>query len=233
MEKNLTKLKNPEQNFREGIMRIKYLGHASFLVEAKDGTRIMTDPYDETYGGLNYKAIEDWTDIVTISHEHGDHNKTNIPQNPEIIKGIGIKTTKNISFKGISSYHDETKGSERGPNTIFIFEMDGIKVCHLGDLGHSLPKESIDAIGKVDILFIPVGGFYTIDAKIATKVVDMINPKICIPMHYKTSACEFPISVVDNFLSGKTNVRTVGGSEINIEGLPESQEIWVLEPANG
>ena len=141
---------------------------------------------------------------------------------------------KGIKFKAIPTDHDESGGSERGKNTIFCFDIDGLKVCHAGDLGHMLTDEQAREIGKVDILMIPVGGFFTIDANTASQVCDKLKPAIIIPMHYKTDRLDFPIVGVDNFLKGKTNVKRVGGSEIEVEPgkLPVASQIMVPEPAN-
>ncbi len=115
-------------------MKIKWLGHASFLITSDSGIKIITDPY-ETGGGLSYGEIKESADIVTVSHDHFDHNNVAaVPGNPQVVKGTA--EVKGIEFKGISTYHDEAKGGQRGKNTILCFEVDGIRVCHLGDLGH-------------------------------------------------------------------------------------------------
>jgi len=138
-----------------------------------------------------------------------------------------------LTFRGVQTYHDETGGSQRGENTAFIFEIDGVKVCHLGDLGHTLSEKQVSQIGPVDVLLIPVGGFYTIDAAAASKVVEQLNPKVVIPMHYKTDRCGFPISEVGPFLKGKKSVNKMNSSEFEIhkEDLPSRTEIIVLNHA--
>lgn len=213
-------------------MRIKWLGHASFLVTCEDGTKIITDPYDEKFGGLGYERIQETADIVLMSHQHGDHaGKVN--GNPQVITKAGITEAKGIEFKGIASYHDQSGGKERGPNTIFCFTVDSIRVCHLGDLGHLLSDEQISEIGDVDILLIPVGGFFTIGPEEATKVVDQLKPKVVIPMHFKTDKCDFPISGAEEFLKGKTDVERFKGSEKEFkkEELPAQVEFILLEHA--
>jgi L-ascorbate metabolism protein UlaG (beta-lactamase superfamily) len=215
-------------------MRIKYLAHSSFLLESEDGIRIITDPYNPGYGGIRYKKIEDTADIVTVSHEHGDHNYIKgVPGNPIIVKGTGKRSVKGIEFNGIPVFHDKSGGRERGENTVFCFELDGIKIVHLGDLGHLLSPSQIANIGGVDILFIPVGGFYTIDEREATEIVESLSPEIVIPMHYKTPGVDFPISGVDKFLSGKDNIEEVNLPEYTIkrDELPEKMRIVVLAPA--
>jgi len=217
-------------------MKIKWYGHSAFMVTSDQGVKIITDPYESgAYGGqLSYGKIKDQADIVLTSHDHADHNDTkSLPESPEIVKGSGSKTVKGISIKGISTYHDPSKGSERGANTIFTFTVDGIKICHLGDLGHILSEKELAEIGSVDILFIPVGGYFTIDAKEATRAAEQIKPKVLIPMHFKTEKCGFPITPVEDFLKGKPNPKRPKASEVAFEKktLPQQMEILVLEHA--
>jgi L-ascorbate metabolism protein UlaG (beta-lactamase superfamily) len=217
-------------------MKIKWYGHSAFMVTSDQGVKIITDPYESgAYGGqLSYGKIKDQADIVLTSHDHADHNDTkSLPGSPEIVKGSGSKTVKGISIKGISTYHDPSKGSERGANTIFTFTIDGIKICHLGDLGHILSEKELAEIGSVDILFIPVGGYFTIDAKEATRAAEQIKPKVLIPMHFKTEKCGFPITPVEDFLKGKSNAKRPKVSEVAFEKktLPQQMEILVLEHA--
>jgi len=136
-------------------------------------------------------------------------------------------------MKGIPSYHDPSKGSERGANTIFTLKVDNIQLCHLGDLGHLLNDKELAEIGPVDILLIPVGGFFTIDAKEATRIAEQIKPKIVIPMHFKTEKCGFPIAPVEDFVRGKKNAKRPKASEATFDQstLPKQTEIVVLEHA--
>ena len=217
-------------------MKIKWYGHAAFLITSDQGLKIIIDPYEPgAFGGqLSYGKINDQAEIVLTSHDHADHNYTkDIPGSPQIIKGSGSKTIKEISIKGISTYHDPSKGSERGTNTIFAIKLDNIQLCHLGDLGHLLSDKDLAEIGPVDILLIPVGGFFTIDSKEATRVAEQIKPKILIPMHFKTEKCGFPISPVEDFLKGKTNIKRAKASEATFDkaNLPQQIEIVVLEHA--
>ncbi|OQB74903.1 MAG: metal-dependent hydrolase [candidate division TA06 bacterium ADurb.Bin131] len=210
-------------------MNIRWLGHSCFLITSGNGMRILTDPFDKTVG-YEIPAVE--ADIVLISHEHFDHNAVNLVKgNPEVVRKPGEYKIKGIDIKGISSFHDATEGSKRGHNTIFVFKVDNICVSHLGDLGHILQPEHIKDIGYVDILLIPVGGFYTIDSEQATRVVQQINPKIIIPMHYKTSAINIPIESVDKFLAGKSNIQYIDSNELTItcEQIPEEPTIIILK----
>jgi len=214
-------------------MKVKWLGHSCFLITSEEGTRLITDPY--TVGaGISYSAIKESADIVTVSHEHGDHNNVSaVKGSPQVIKGSGAKTAAGIEFNGIATYHDESRGREKGANTVFCFTVDGVRLCHLGDLGHLLSPEQAAAVGAVDILFIPVGGFFTIDAATASQVCQQLKPKVIIPMHFKTPKCAYPISTVDSFLKGKERVRRwdKGEAEFRAGELPAESEIVVLAPA--
>ena len=212
-------------------MKIKYLGHATFMITSDRGIKIITDPY-ETGGEFSYGEIQESADIVLVSHDHSDHsNVSAVRGNPEVVRGT--KKIKGIEFKGIATYHDDAGGRLRGKNTIFCFEVDGIKVCHLGDLGHQLSAQQVAELGKVDILLIPVGGFYTIDAKAAGQVCDKLTPKVIIPMHYKTDKCGLPIAGIDDFLRGKKDVSRLDASEAEFKQgeLPATTQIIVLKSA--
>jgi L-ascorbate metabolism protein UlaG (beta-lactamase superfamily) len=217
-------------------MKIKWYGHAAFLITSDQGVKIVTDPYEPgAFGGkLSYGKISDQADIVLVSHDHADHNHTkDLPGSPQIIKGSGSKTSKGIPIKGIPTFHDPSKGSERGANTIFTFNVDGIQVCHLGDLGHVLSPKELAEIGPVDILITPVGGFYTIDPKEAAQVAESIKPKVLIPMHFKTAKCDFPIAPIEDFSKGKAGVKKSGASEVAFTkaSLPQQMEIVILSHA--
>ena len=198
-------------------MKIKWLGHASFLITSDTGTRIITDPY--TVGmGISYGEIKESADIVLVSHGHGDHNNVAaVKGNPEVVKEAVSKTVKGIAIKGVATHHDASGGSQRGPNVIFCFTVDGMRLCHLGDLGHPLTDAQAAEIGAVDILLIPVGGFFTIDAAMATKVSDKLKPKVVIPMHYKTAKCGYPIGTVDDFLKDRKGVTKPDKSEVELK----------------
>jgi L-ascorbate metabolism protein UlaG (beta-lactamase superfamily) len=213
-------------------MKIKWLGHAAFLITADNGTRIITDPFGD-FTGLSYNPIQETADVVIISHDHGDHKGAKIKGDPKLVTGAGRKEVDGIEIEGLDTYHDTSKGSERGANTVFCFTVDGMRVCHMGDLGHDLSEAEVTGLGRVDILIIPVGGFYTIDAETAGVICDKLKPRVIIPMHYKTDKCAFPIAGVDEFLKGKTEVKKLDYSEVELtlESLPAKTEIVVLEHA--
>jgi L-ascorbate metabolism protein UlaG (beta-lactamase superfamily) len=215
-------------------MLIKYLGHASFLVTAQSGQKILLDPYHST-PDLRYAVISETADIVTCSHSHGDHNAAELVKgNPQVITSPGQYNVKGISIKGVAAFHDDDGGKKRGADIIFCFNIDGMHLCHLGDLGHRLDAAQVAAVKPVDILMIPVGGFFTIDAKITAEVASATGAKVIFPMHYKTSKSGLPIATLDTFLADKKNVRQVASSscEINQTTLPNIPEIVVLTPAN-
>ncbi|MCS7258466.1 MAG: MBL fold metallo-hydrolase [candidate division WOR-3 bacterium] len=218
-------------------MKIKFLAHSSFLLISDQGTKVITDPYKPGCfnNALRYKPIKEVADIVLISHDHDDHNYTkDIVGSPKVIKESGFFVIKDVEIKAIHSYHDTQKGIARGTNLIFVINIDGLRVAHLGDLGHDLDLSIFKEIGPTDILLAPVGGYFTIDAKVASNIFNNMKPKVMIPMHYKTTAIDFPIAKVDEFLKEKQNVKKISGSEITITKniLPQEPEIWVLKMAN-
>ena len=167
---------------------------------------------------------------MTVSHEHGDHNNISaVTGKPKIVKTSEL--VKGISIKAVETAHDDKGGSQRGKNTIFCFNVDGIHVCYAGDLGHELTAEQVKALGKVDVLMIPVGGFFTIDAGTAAKVCDQLKPKVIIPMHFKTAKLGLPIADVEPFLKDKGNVTRSkeSGIELKAGKLPGLTQIIVLK----
>jgi L-ascorbate metabolism protein UlaG (beta-lactamase superfamily) len=191
-------------------MKIKWLGLASFLITSDSGVKIITDPFD-TGNGLDYNQITESADIVTVSHEHFDHNNVaTVRGNPQALR-LGKPTeTKGIRFHSVASLHDDA-----------------------GGLGHLPTDEQFKEIGPVDVLLTPVGGIYTVNAKVATQIADRLKPKVIIPMHYRDGRCNFPISEVGEFLEGKENVTRRDDSEIELsrESLPASTQIIVLKSA--
>lgn len=165
-------------------MQIFYLGHSSFLMKAKTAS-LVADPYEEKIGFCFPKTR---ADIVTISHNHYDHNYIKgVEGKPFVVAGPGEYEEKEVSIVGISTFHDQLKGKERGKNTIYLIHAEDLNICHLGDLGHQLSAKLIDRIGDVDVLFIPVGGVTTLNYKEAAELISKIEPRVVIPMHYKTS----------------------------------------------
>ena len=217
-------------------MDIYPLGLSSFRVKGKTGT-VVLDPFDPKLVGLKFPKVEQ-VDVVTVSHEHPDHNAVaevlSGGSEPFVIQGPGEYEIKEIGVIGIGSYHDNSQGSERGKNTIYKLTIDGMNICHLGDLGHKLTDEQVDRIGEVDILMIPVGGKYTIDAERASEVVAQIEPTLVIPMHYKREGMGEAfeeVDGVDKFLKemGAEGVEKLNKLTTSKDKLPENTTVVVLE----
>jgi L-ascorbate metabolism protein UlaG (beta-lactamase superfamily)/rhodanese-related sulfurtransferase len=217
-----------------------YFGQSMFTLKVEGGPTIMMDPVGANVG---YKvSAMTGIDVVTVSHEHSDHNNLALASGtPKILRGLTgtdwskvDETVQGVRFRTINTYHDDAQGSARGKNAIFIVEANGMKIVHVGDLGHLLNPEQIAAIGSVDVLMIPVGGFFTVDAPKATQVVESLKPRAVIPMHYKTPAVQLTIEPVDAFLAGKTVQRASGNQLIlNTQTLPKTTTVLVpgYEPA--
>lgn len=181
-------------------MLITYHGHSEFYVEGASGFRLLTDPYDAHVG---YPMGSYPADAVTVTHGHGDHSFTDKATGaPAIIDGEGVwLPDPDVKITAIPSVHDGEGGAKRGKNLIMKIEMEGLTLTHLGDQGAPLTQAQIAALGKVDILMVPVGGFFTIDAEQAADLVRAVKPRIVIPMHYKTAVnAGWPISDEKPFL---------------------------------
>ncbi|MEO0081877.1 MAG: MBL fold metallo-hydrolase [candidate division WOR-3 bacterium] len=217
-------------------MKVKWFGHAAFLLVASDGTKIIADPYIPGCfdNALCYGQISETADAVTESHDHDDHaGGRMLPGRPPVLRGAGEHQVKSITITGLDTAHDDAAGAKRGRNTVFLYCIDGLKIVHLGDLGEPLPAAVSSAIGQVDVLLVPVGGYFTIDATQAHKTAEALGARIIIPMHYRTGKCSFQIQPVDQFLQGRVGVRRFGTSEVEItkDKLPAAPEIWVLHHA--
>lgn len=218
-----------------GEVSVRFIGHSCFLITTSEGVKILTDPVE--FKGYHFpEGIK--PDIVTVSHNHIDHNRVDVVEgSPRIIYGclsnLKVATVdlviKNVRIFTVPSYHDPGK---HGVNAIFIFEFDGIRIAHLGDLGMILSDDQIRAINNVDFLMIPVGGQFTITVPEANKVVEQLKVRRAVfPMHYKTEAfTDLPYSV-DVFLQDKHNVKRINGNEVkfNLNIKPSNREIYVLD----
>ncbi len=213
-------------------MKVKWLGHSSFLITSEEGLRIIIDPYG-SYEGLHYQPIDEAAEIMVVSHRHGDHTGGKVRGDPEVVNKAGLTKVRGLEFKGLATFHDGSWGRNRGTNTVFCFAVNGVSLCHLGDLGHQLAESQLAEIGTVDILLIPVGGYFTIDAKEATQVCDRLNPRVVIPMHFRNKKCTFPIAGVEEFIKEKKNVKRANTSEVEFsqKELPAATEIVILDPA--
>ncbi|MDE7086754.1 MAG: MBL fold metallo-hydrolase [Clostridia bacterium] len=218
-------------------MKIKYLGHSSFLLTESTGTAVVTDPYGEAVG---YAMPKVSANAVTVSHHHFDHDNVKaVGGNPVVLDKEQGYSLPGVVVSAVSSFHDGEHGALRGENVIFKFRMDGLDVCHLGDLGEECSSALIESILPVNVLLIPVGGNYTIDAATAKAYVDRIMPDVVIPMHYRVKGCEIDIDKVDGFISlfEDENVECEeAGEEIelsrdDIDG--ETTKIIVMERSRG
>jgi L-ascorbate metabolism protein UlaG (beta-lactamase superfamily) len=241
------------------VPTIKFEGHACFLITTDDGVRVLTDPYEPGgFGGaFAYGPITDAADVVLVTHEHGDHNYVQgVPGEPVVVResevqeGVEFEAVPSrhgrpglgdilqiiravLRVRVIPSLHGRPDGQDRGGNRIFVWEADGVRFCHLGDLGFLLDAEQVAALAPVDVAFVPVGGKFTLDAAGAHQVVAQLQARVAIPMHYATDKVNFPIGKVDDFLREAKSVIRVGGSEwsVSASSLPEAGTVVVLEPA--
>jgi uncharacterized membrane protein YesL len=188
--------------------RITWHGHSCFSLVMEGGCRVVMDPFDAAVG---YPLPEVAADVVTISHDHFDHNNAAVVKgSPKVLKGLTDLVIGGVRFRSVESSHDAPGESKRGMNYIFLVETDDFRICHLGDLGQPLNERQLTALGNVDVLLIPVGGTYTIDAATAVDVVAAVRPRAVIPIHYKTDATGFDIAGKDAFLSHFSDVRHIG-----------------------
>ncbi|HEY4695029.1 MAG TPA: MBL fold metallo-hydrolase [Candidatus Nanoarchaeia archaeon] len=211
-------------------MDITYLGQASFRIKGKTAT-VVLDPYSDDIG-IKFPKVE--ADIVTVSHEHYDHNAASlVGGEPFVVRGPGEYEVKGVEILGVDSFHDEKGGAERGKNAIYNLKIDKINVCHLGDLGqNSLTNEQVEEIGNVDLLLIPVGGHFTIDASVAAKVASQLEPKIIIPMHFRDPQTKITeLEGAEKFLKemGKENVQPVSKFSVHADKFPEETQVVLMQ----
>ena len=196
-------------------MKIEWLGHSCFKLTESTGTTIITDPYDSYVG---YEMPEVQADVVTISHHHKDHdNVKKVTNNPLIIDELGSWEVKGVDIYTMLTYHDTEDGQKRGENHVTKFRMDGIDICHLGDVGEECTSRIVESIGAVNVLMIPIGGEFTINAEQAKLYVDLLMPDIVIPMHYKTPNCNFDLDKVNAFIKLFDDEQVVELEEKDIE----------------
>jgi L-ascorbate metabolism protein UlaG (beta-lactamase superfamily) len=210
-------------------LTLTWYGQSCFLLESATGTRLLIDPLSK---GIGYEPpVGLRADVVTISHEHPDHaNVALVAGHPRVLRGLTAdkkgwtkidEKVKDIAIRSVGVYHDDKQGAERGLDTVFIFEVAGLRIAHLGDLGHVLDDKQLSAIGSVDVALVPVGGHFTIDARQATRVIDQLHPRLVIvPMHYRTGASTIAqLATVDEFVAGKANVRRLAGNTLPLTAV--------------
>ena len=210
-------------------MKIRYLGHSCFEFTESTGTTIVTDPY----GDVGFSMPNTRAEAVTVSHSHFDHNNVKaVDGNPVIFDREGQYEIGGVEITAIKSYHDDENGKNRGENLIFKFRMDGVEVCHLGDLGEECSSSLIEALLPIHVLLIPVGGNYKINAQQAKEYVDRIMPSYVIPMHYKTKGLDIDVEKPDEFIDlfDGEDVEELETSEIELfrDDITEEQTKLIL-----
>ncbi len=207
-------------------MDITYLGHSCFRIRGSQAI-IITDPFPPNIG---YTLGKQTADVVTVSHQNPSHSYVQGVTGAHVIKGPGEYEIAGVLIIGVTTYHDAVQGKQKGKNTVYLMEVDGVTICHLGDIGHVLTDQQIEEMGKIDIMLIPVGGVSTINANMAAQIVRKVEPKIVIPMHYKTPQTKRDLEPVDNFLKemGVTQMEPKPKLTVNKNTLPLTLQITVL-----
>jgi len=213
------------------MMIFTCIGHAKFLIELENGMRIVTDPYDKTCG---YPITPVAADVVLVSHGHHDHNAVEtIPGTPHVISEAGeYDLGDGVTVTAVEAFHDDAEGAKRGKTLLFSIRAEGLNAVHLGDLGHLPTQAQCDAMGPADVLMIPVGGFYTIDAAQAKETASLLSARVILPMHYKTRVnADWPIAPVEEF----TSLYDVTAEELDLlrvakDDLMCQPKIAVLKP---
>ena len=209
-------------------MDISWLGHSCFRIRGRHAT-VITDPYSPDLG---YSLGKPTADIVTVSHQHMGHSYVQgIGGEPRLVTGPGEYEISGVLIIGIATFHDAEGGKKRGRNTVYLMEVDEVSVCHLGDLGHVLTAEQVEELGNVDVLLLPVGGMSTIDAPMAAEVVRQLEPKVVVPMHYKTQALNWELQPVGRFLKeiGVKDISSQPKLSFTRSSLPISTQVFLLD----
>ncbi len=209
-------------------MDITWYGQSCFRLRDRS-VAVVTDPYAKA-GGLKLPRLTG--DIVTISHDHADHNyAAGVKGDPFVIDSPGEYEVKGLFVTGLGMFHDDKQGVERGRNTIYTYDFADAKICHLGDLGHAPTQTQVEEMGDVEVLLIPVGGKYTLDARQAVEVVSLIEPKIVIPMHYALPGMDTPIEGVEAFLKemGLRDPERLESYSVTSRRFPEETQVVLLE----
>lgn len=216
-------------------MKIQWLGHSSFKLTESTDRSVVTDPYHADYG-VPFPEVA--ADAVTVSHAHRDHNASELVSgDPIVLNRVGSFELNGIHIYSVMSYHDDKKGSVRGKNLVFKFRMDGVEICHLGDIGEELSPMLAELLGAINVLLIPVGGHYTIDAEAAKDFVDKLMPDVVIPMHYEERDKDIDLDSVEDFLKyfDDENIIEIEGDTVEFDRADfdgENTKIYVLKRGN-
>ncbi|PKK81361.1 MAG: Zn-dependent hydrolase [Thermoplasmata archaeon HGW-Thermoplasmata-2] len=215
------------------MLNFRWHRHSCF--EVSNDASIVMDPHDGSSIGVAAPIAN--ADVILVSHDHYDHNATRVVETPssKVIRAAGQYEAKGVKIAGVRAYHDEAKGAKRGEITIFKFEVDGIAFCHMGDTGHVIDDETAAKIGNVDILMLPVGGTFTLDAAGAWETVKKLKPKVVVPMHYRIPGLSLMIQTAEPFIkmarANGCEVENMGNEvELEKDDLPEKTEVWVFSP---
>jgi L-ascorbate metabolism protein UlaG (beta-lactamase superfamily) len=213
------------------VLRVRWHGHSCFEV-ADDDLTVVTDPHDGKSLGIAPPRVK--ADVLLVSHEHFDHASIRTVEKPGstiIYKEPGEITDGPLWIKGVTTFHDSQEGESRGENIAFVFELGGVRFCHLGDLGHKPTEAQLEEIGPIDVLFAPIGGVFTIDAPAAWRVADMVKPKVLVPMHYRFGGLSLSINDLAPFLEGvdpEIIIRVGNEVEFSEADLEDDMCIWVF-----
>jgi len=209
-------------------MEITWLGHSCFRIKGKRAA-VITDPYSPDLG---YSLGKPTARVVTVSHQHPGHSYVQgVGGEPRLVTGPGEYDIGGILIMGVATFHDGEKGKERGKNTVYVMEVDEVSVCHLGDLGHVLTAEQVEEVDNVDVLLLPVGGVSTVGASKAVEVVRQLEPRVVIPMHYKTEALSRQLDSVDKFLKEMGVGEVVSQPKLSLakSSLPTTTQVFLLD----
>lgn len=214
-------------------MKLEYFGHSCLGIGTKEGLKLLMDPYEPFgFGGrLAYSAVPGTWDLILISHEHADHGHVSESMgSPTVARSSG-------SFRGLevtmwNARHGTAQGAVEATTRIYRFELEGVSIAHFGDLGEIPDRETLDALRGTDVLLVPVGGHFTLDAGLAWSLVKELSPRVVIPVHFKTASADLPIAPAEGFIEGASRLVRFHSGELELtrDSLPKDLEVWFLSP---
>jgi len=210
-------------------VRVSWMGHAMFLLEDGGGHRLVTDPFNDYVG---YPLPDVAADIVLVSHDHADHSNVGLVKgDPLVVRDPSPREIDGVSITGFPTHHDAAGGAERGGNIVYRWEMQGLTFVHLGDLGHPLDGGTAQVLVGAHVVFVPVGGFFTLEPEQAALLVEELAPRIAIPMHYRNASCAFPIETEEPFVSRFSVVDRSGKVPVYLspDDMPEPTLVLVMD----
>jgi len=214
------------------MVRVRWLGQAFFLLTDAGGRRLAIDPFDPA--AFDYPPAQVSADAVLVTHEHHDHNHVGaVAGEPRIVRGPGGVGEHDLGFasvRGVAAWHDEERGARRGPNTIYRVELGGLAFVHVGDLGHLLSAGQVTKLAPVDVLFVPLGGHFTLEPERVPALIESLGPRLTVGMHFGNRCTRrLPLAPVETFARGRKDVRAIPGPEFELEpaALPAGPEVWI------